>query len=161
VLAREPERGDVVVFKLPRDNRIDYVKRLIGLPGDIIQMRAGVLYINGTEVPQRRVGEFMIREHDGVLRSIPEFEETLPNGVTYRVLDAKPNSPFDNFGPYQVPANHYFMIGDHRDNSTDSRALWGVGPVPFENLLGRVGIIYMSVDDGGRRGLSGRIAWVR
>jgi signal peptidase I len=161
VLAREPERGDVVAFKLPRDNRTDYVKRLIGLPGDIIQMRGGVLYINGTEVPQRRVGEFMTREDGGALQSIPEFEETLPNGVTYRVLDAEPNSPFDNFGPYEVPRNHYFMIGYHRDNSTDSRAMWGVGYVPFENLVGRASIIYMSHDATGGESRTDRLLqWV-
>jgi signal peptidase I len=142
--ASEPERGDVAVFKLPRDNSTDYIKRVIGLPGDEIQMINGVLFINGKAVPKRRVGEFLTREDDGPARRIPEFEETLPNGVKYRVLDSETNGPFDNTSVYRVPAGHYFMMGDNRDNSTDSRAQWGVGFVPFENLVGRAEIIFFS-----------------
>jgi len=144
VLASEPKRGDVVVFKLPRDNSTDYIKRVIGMPGDRIQMRGGVLYINGTEVPKRRVGDFVSYDDAGRPRKIGKYEETLPGGRTYHVLDAEPNGPFDNVGPYDVPAGHYFMMGDNRDNSTDSRALWGVGYVPFENLIGRAEIIFFS-----------------
>ena len=144
VLATAPERGDIAVFKLPRDNSTDYIKRVIGLPGDEIQMRHGVLYINGKEVPKRRVGDFVTREDDGAPRRIPRYEETLPNGVKYTVLDGEQNGPFDNVGPYRVPPGHYFMMGDNRDNSTDSRALWGVGYVPFENFIGRAEIIFFS-----------------
>ena len=103
VLATAPERGDIAVFKLPRDNSTDYIKRVIGLPGDEIQMRHGVLYINGKEVPKRRVGDFVTREDDGAPRRIPRYEETLPNGVKYTVLDGEPNGPFDSVGPYRVP----------------------------------------------------------
>jgi signal peptidase I len=144
IFAGEPRRGDVVVFKLPRDNSTDYIKRLIGLPGDEIQMRGGVLYINGQAVPKRRAGDFVTREDDGVMRRIPQFEETLPNGVTYKVLDSEPSGPFDNTAVYKVPPAHYFMMGDNRDNSTDSRAQWGVGFVPYENLVGRAEIIFFS-----------------
>ena len=151
VLAGEPKQGDVVVFKLPRDNSTDYIKRVVGLPGDEIVVRAGVLFINGKEVPRRRIADFQTREDAGPSRAIPRYEETLPNGVTYSVLDAEPAGPFDNVGPYKVPPGHYFMMGDNRDNSTDSRALWGVGYVPYENLVGRAEIIFFSaaVDEPG------------
>ncbi|MEE9547301.1 MAG: signal peptidase I, partial [Hyphomicrobium sp.] len=122
IFAAEPERGDVVVFKLPRDNSTDYIKRVIGLPGDEIAMSNGVLSINGKEIPKRRTGNFVMEENGGPSRKVPAFEETLPNGVTYTVLDADKNGPFDNVGPYKVPEGHYFMMGDNRDNSTDSRA---------------------------------------
>jgi signal peptidase I len=144
IFGAEPERGDVVVFKLPRDNSTDYIKRVIGLPGDEIVMSHGVLSINGEEVPKRRTGSFVTKVNGGPPRKIPAYEETLPNGVTYTVLDADKNGPFDNVGPYKVPQGHYFMMGDNRDNSTDSRASWGVGYVPFENLIGRAEIIFFS-----------------
>ena len=150
IFAAEPKRGDVVVFKLPRDNSTDYIKRVIGLPGDEITVRGGVLYINDKEVPRHRIGEFATRE-DGPPRPIPAYEETLPNGVKYTILQAVPNGPLDNVGPYKVPPDHYFMMGDNRDNFTDSRASWGVGYVPFENLIGRAEIIFFSaaVDEPG------------
>ena len=144
IFAAEPRRGDVVVFKLPRDNSTDYIKRVIGLPGDEIRVKNGVLSIDGKAVPKVRNGEFVTREDDGLERRVPTFEETLPNGVKYTVLDSEPHGPFDNVGPYEVPPGHYFMMGDNRDNSTDSRALWGVGYVPFENLVGRAEIIFFS-----------------
>ena len=144
IFAAEPKRGDVVVFKLPRDNSTDYIKRVIGLPGDQIDVRGGIVYINGQEVSRRRIGDFVTQEDSGPPRSIPAFEETLPNGVKYTVLDAEENGPFDNVGPYKVPPGHYFMMGDNRDNSTDSRASWGVGYVPYDNLIGRAEIIFFS-----------------
>lgn len=144
VFAAEPKRGDVVVFKLPRDNSTDYIKRVIGLPGDEIEVRQGQLFINGVAVPKVPKGTFTTHE-DGVgTETIPTFTETLPNGVSYTVLDAEPSGPFDNVGPYKVPPGHFFMMGDNRDNSTDSRALWAVGFVPFENLVGRAEIIFFS-----------------
>lgn len=143
IFAAQPERGDVVVFKLPRDNSTDYIKRVIGLPGDEIVVRGGILFINGEEVKRTPAGTFETFE-DGSAETIPRYRETLPNGVSYTVLDAEPNGPFDNVGPYKVPEGHFFMMGDNRDNSTDSRALWGVGYVPFENLIGRAEIIFFS-----------------
>ena len=144
VFAGQPKRGDVAVFKLPRDNTTDYIKRIVGLPGDELQMRNGVLYINGQVVPKTPAGTFVTREDDGPARRIPVFEETLPNGVKYRVLDSEPSGPFDNTGVFKVPPGHYFMMGDNRDNSTDSRARSGVGYVPYENLVGRAEIIFFS-----------------
>ena len=107
-------------------------------------MRGGVLFINGNEVPRQRIGDFVTQEDGGPPRPIPAYEETLPNGVKYTVLDSEEDGPFDNVGPYKVPAGHYFMMGDNRDNSTDSRASWGVGYVPFDNLIGRAEIIFFS-----------------
>ncbi|MEO1205367.1 MAG: signal peptidase I [Pseudomonadota bacterium] len=151
VFSGTPDRGDVVVFKLPRDRETDYIKRVIGLPGDEIVVRGGVVIINGKEVPRTRDGNFETVSDTGRRRSIPQYTETLPNGVTYKVLDADSQGPFDNVGPYTVPAGNYFMMGDNRDNSTDSRALWGVGYVPHENLIGRAEIIFFSgaVDEPG------------
>ena len=145
IFPAEPKRGDVVVFKLPRDNSTDYIKRVIGLPGDEINVRGGVVFINGKEVPRHRIGEFVTRE-DGPPRPIPAYEETLPNGVKYTVLVAEPNGTFENIGPYKVPPGHYFMMGDNRDNSVDSRVL-GVGYVPFENLIGRAALLYSTSPD--------------
>jgi signal peptidase I len=134
-----------------RDNSTDYIKRLIGLPGDEITVRQGVLFINGKEIPRKRIGDFVTQEDAGPPRPIPAYQETLPNGVKYTVLDSEENGPFDNVGPYKVPEGKYFMMGDNRDNSTDSRASWGVGYVPFDNLIGRAEIIFFSaaVDEPG------------
>ncbi len=149
VFAAEPKRGDVAVFKLPRDNSTDYIKRVIGLPGDEVQMREGVLYINGQAIPKVPAGEFLTEEDGAPPRRIPVFEETLPNGVKYKVLDSEPDGPYDNTAPYKVPEGHYFMMGDNRDNSTDSRVRGAVGYVPLENFIGRAEIIFFSaaVDD--------------
>jgi signal peptidase I len=149
VLASEPKRGDVAVFKLPRDNATDYIKRVIGLPGDEINVRQGVVFINNKEVPRVRAGDFYTREDEGTIIKIPVYQETLPNGVKYNVLDRTPNGSLDNAGPYIVPAGHYFMMGDNRDNSTDSRVARdanppGVGYVPLENFVGRADIIFFS-----------------
>ncbi|MEP3477235.1 MAG: signal peptidase I [Hyphomicrobiales bacterium] len=153
VFGNEPKRGDVVVFRLPHDNSQDYIKRVIGLPGDEIEIRGGQLLINGKAVQRRRLEDYILKGKNG-LRNIPQYEEVLPNQVFYRVLETKQNSRWDNVGPYKVPADHYFFLGDNRDNSNDSRGT--VGMVPFENLVGRAEIIFMSVSpDGSSR--SGRI----
>ncbi len=150
VWAEDPERGDVIVFKLPRDNETDYIKRVIGLPGDEIQMIDGVLNINGTPVPKVRVDDYILTEPLGRKRRIARFKETLPNGVSYPVLDATEDSFGDTTEVYKVPEGHFFMMGDNRDNSTDSRFLSEVGFVPFENLVGKAQIIFFSMKSDSR-----------
>ena len=146
ILGSSPERGDIAVFKLPIDNRTDYIKRVIGLPGDEIQMRNSVLYINGTPVPRERIEDFVERDPYGNVRRHPQYLETLSNGVSYTTLDLVPNGLGDNTGVYRVPAGHYFMMGDNRDNSSDSRVPSSVGYVPFENFVGKAQIIFFSTD---------------
>jgi signal peptidase I len=146
VLFRPPQRGDVVVFKLPTDNSTDYIKRVIGLPGDAIQMKDGQLYINDKEVPRRRVGDFLYPEPDGTILPMRQYVETLPNGVQHRIIKFGNNGPLDNTQVYHVPLGDYFMMGDNRDNSEDSRVLSAVGYVPAENLIGKAQFIFFSTN---------------
>lgn len=148
ILGSPPNRGDVVVFKLPRDESTDYIKRVIGLPGDEIQMIDGVLHINGQAVKREDAGYWMDDEGGGRVERVKRWTETLPNGVSYYTLDLVDNGFYDNTPVYKVPADHYFMMGDNRDNSTDSRVLSQVGYVPYENLIGRAQIIFFSVKEG-------------
>lgn len=162
ILGSEPERGDVVVFRHPV-NGSDMIKRLIGLPGDQIQMKAGVLYINGAAAPQVPDGTFEeIFEPQGPMANRPgcanapsmgevcekpRFRETLPNGLTHTVLNIGDATGLpDNTDVYTVPDKHYFFMGDNRDNSTDSR--FTVGFVPEDHLVGRANIIFFSIAEG-------------
>ena len=146
IWSAEPIRGDVIVFKFPPNPKLDYIKRLIGLPGDRIQMINGVLNINGVAVPRVKTGvidDFDVTEETG---PVDVYRETLPNGVSYDTLDINPNSSTDNTREFIVPEGHYFMMGDNRDNSSDSRL--SVGFVPAENLVGRAKRIFFSIDGG-------------
>ena len=148
VLGSQPERGDIAVFKLPRDNATDYIKRVVGLPGDRIQVLDGILHINDDPVAREQIDDFVDVAVNGREFRARRFRETLPNGVSYEVLDTDDNALFDNTGVYTVPPNHYFMMGDNRDNSTDSRAQNFVGFVPFENFVGRAEVIFFSIREG-------------
>jgi len=147
IWATDPDRGDVVVFKLPRDNETDYIKRVIGLPGDEIQMIHGVLQINGKSVEKVKIDDYVVNEPAGRERHMARYKETLPNGVSYPVLDLVNDGFGDNTEVYKVPEAHFFMMGDNRDNSTDSRFLSEVGFVPFVNLVGKAQVIFFSIDE--------------
>lgn len=143
IFGSEPERGDIVVFRFPPNPDIDYIKRVVGLPGDRIQMIDGVLNINGQPVPKQQDGTFTSDYRLDPGSDVPVFRETLDNGITYDTLDQSPTSRGDNTREFIVPDGHYFMMGDNRDNSLDSR--FDVGFVPAENLIGRASIIFFSL----------------
>lgn len=143
ILEGVPERGDVAVFKLPSDNSTDYIKRIIGLPGDRIQVIEGILQINGEAVKRRQIEDYV----SGSGFAIPQYIETLPNGVEHRILEQQGDQGgLDNTDVYVVPAGHYFAMGDNRDNSKDSRVLNEVGYIPAENLVGRAEFLFFSTD---------------
>jgi len=151
ILERTPKRGDIVVFKLPTDGSTDYIKRLIGLPGDRIQMRGGVLYINDQAVSLAPRGDYLEKDPMGNAIQIRQFRETMPGGVSYNVLDMLMDGPVDDTGIFTVPQGHVFMMGDNRDNSSDSRVPnGGVGFVPMENLVGRAEFLFFSTDGSAR-----------
>jgi signal peptidase I len=145
-------RGDIVVFKLPRDNHTDYIKRVIGLPGDRIQMKDGVVWLNGAPLPRQELAPVTETSPFGFSHQVERFRETLPGGKTYVTNDYGPDGDVDNTGVYVVPPKHYFMMGDNRDNSQDSRypESIGVGYVPEENLEGKAQIILLSWNDKAR-----------
>jgi len=148
IFARPPERGDVIVFKLPRDTSENYVKRLIGMPGDRVQMQGGRLYINGALVPRRDAGTYTTKV-SGQSWAVRRYIETLPGGREHNTLEISDSAAADTTPEFVVPPGHYFMMGDNRDNSLDSRAAaahGGVGFVPAENLIGRVDRVMYSRD---------------
>ena len=142
----EPARGDVVVLRVPKDDSVDYVKRVVGLPGDRIQVRQGVLTINDAAVKREQIADFVGGDSCGedAAGKVKRWRETLPNGVSYEVLDCVENGFLDNTRIFEVPSGQFFVLGDNRDNSTDSRVA-NFGTIPFDHLVGRVGMIYFSV----------------
>jgi signal peptidase I len=141
-----PARGDIVVFTLPRDPATTYVKRVIGLPGEQVQMKNGVLYINGQAVPTADAGTYTPVANDEPEKAGKLKRETLSNGVSYTILDLVENGFYDNTPVYPVPAGSYFMLGDNRDNSNDSRVLSQFGYIPRANVIGQIGMIFWSSD---------------
>jgi len=169
LFGRVPARGDVVVFKNPADDRTNYIKRVIGLPGDRVGMRGGELILNGTAVPHLRVADLLVpvtpaspcrpqrglrlaaeRQPDGNLACrYPRYRETLPGGRSYDVLDLGDVPAADDVAPRLVPAGRYFLLGDNRDRSADSRftvSAGGIGMVPAENVVGRALMLFFSSD---------------
>ena len=145
ILSNKPERGDIVVFKTPADNRTDYIKRLIGLPGDQVQFLDSNLYINNSEVVKSRLSssdKIYCGTYD---LDVYTFEENLPNGIKHKSVYLK-NFPYDNSDPFVVPDDHYFILGDNRDCSKDSRFLSSVGYVHKDNLVGKAQFIFFSSD---------------
>jgi signal peptidase I len=147
ILASAPARGDIVVFRHSRDPANVLIKRVIGLPGDRIQMVDGVLHINGRAVERERMTDY-IDDEDGREQRVKRWRETLPNGVSYTTLDLVEGSLLDDTRIYDVPSDHYFMMGDNRDDSADSRMLSELGYVPFENIVGRARIVFLSFGNG-------------
>jgi signal peptidase I len=150
VFEATPERGDVAVFKLPSDNSTDYIKRIIGLPGDRIQVVRGILHINDKAVERRRVGNYIDRDEWGNRITYAKYIETLPNGKQHFIIEKSDNGNLDNTPVYRVPSGHYFALGDNRDNSLDSRVLNHVGYVPAENLVGRADLLFLSLNGNAR-----------
>lgn len=142
----EPKRGDIAVFKQPFNDSTDYIKRIVGLPGDRIQVIQGILNINGTPVERKNAQEFRYRDGDGNLRLPYLYREVLPGGREHDIIEMNDFGFLDNTPVYSVPENHYFMMGDNRDNSQDSRVLREVGFVPRENLVGRAEVLFFSID---------------
>lgn len=150
IFGKMPERGDVAVFKLPRDNKTDYIKRVIGLPGDTIQMIGGILHINGQPVKRDRIEDYVTQDSLGRTIRIAQYNETLPNGAIHHIIEESDSGPLDNTPAYKVPDGHVFMMGDNRDNSLDSRVPAQVGYVPLENLVGRAEFLFFSLAEGTR-----------
>lgn len=148
LLARSPARGDVVVFRRPNDPSVAWVKRVVGLPGDTVQVRSGQVFINGHAVKRTPLG--MTQDHDAPERQVLAVRETLGDGRDYVTYDGGPSQPGDDTDVYRVPTGRYFVMGDNRDNSLDSRwpAEVGVGLLPAENIIGRAEIVLASWEPG-------------
>ena len=153
-----PKRGDIAVFKFPGDNKTDYIKRIIGLPGDTISVNDGIVFVNNKELTRKRIGEFQDMHRNGYLEKFDLIEEKNTEGKKYLVLDDKafdgiinPNANeniFDvnNTKNYTVPNDHFFVMGDNREHSSDSRILSQVGYVPKNNLVGKAALIFLSIE---------------
>jgi signal peptidase I len=146
IFFEEPKRGDVMVFKLPTDNKTDYIKRIVGLPGDLIQLKKSVLFINDKAVKRERTKDFIELAGPNIYSRTPRYLETFPEGSSHHVLEVTENSIYDSTPVYKVPEGHYFAMGDNRDRSRDSRFLKDVGYIPRENLVGRAEFLFFSID---------------
>lgn len=146
ILSAEPKRGDIAVFKLPSDTRIDYIKRVVGLPGDVIKMQNGRLYINGEQVRRELLDVTVEMDSAGRERRTNIYREYLPDTAPHIIYEESDRGPLDNTAEYHVPEGHFFMMGDNRDNSQDSRVTNLVGPVPLDHFVGRAERLFFSTN---------------
>lgn len=146
LLGKEPARGDVAVFKLPRDNSTDYIKRIVGLPGDKVQVRSGLLYINGVAVDRRKLAQPILENYVRPLPSVVDYLEKFPDGHEHIIREEGDDMGLDDTDVFTVPDGHYFAMGDNRDNSQDSRTA-NVAFIPADNLVGRAEMLFFSIDD--------------
>lgn len=146
IFASEPERGDVAVFRQPKQTNIDYIKRIVGLPGDRIQVKQGILYINKEPVIRDRVGISQVEDVFGRLGNYTLYKEILPGNVDHYIIERSDEERLDNTPVFVVPEGHVFAMGDNRDNSQDSRAMAMVGFVPMDNLIGKAQFIFFSTN---------------
>ena len=144
LFGRLPARGDVAVFRLPADPDQDYIKRIVGLPGDQVQMVGGVLTINGAPVERAPMADVVVDDGDGKL-AFRRFIETLPGGAPHEIMQERDDGPLDDTSIYVVPDGHVFAMGDNREHSQDSRMLTKVGYIPLENLVGRADLRFFSI----------------
>ena len=146
LFGKYPKRGDVAVFKFTQNTRIDYIKRIVGLPGDTVQVKDGILYLNNTAIDRKLKGPWRAKDRNNIMQTYTRYEENLSDNFIYDVLDATPNGMLDNTDIYTVPAGHIFAMGDNRDQSSDSRILSQLGFIPFDHLVGKAQIIFYSRD---------------
>ena len=148
IFGSTPKRGDVVVFKNMHDDYVDYIKRIVGLPGDHIQVRGGTLYVNGQPAVRKPLGDILAVDEGGSSMAEKEYQETLPGGPEHLIAKMTDEGPQNNTQEYVVPPGNLFAMGDNRDNSLDSRFMdgRGVGFLPIENLVGKAQFIFFSVD---------------
>jgi signal peptidase I len=146
MMADKPERGDVIVFRLPSNTSVDYIKRVVGLPGETVQVISGRLYINDKMISRRPVGMTEYDTGNGGRSRVMEYVETLPGGIEHTIYEESDDQPLDNTEKFTIPEGHYFMMGDNRDNSSDSRVMDLVGFVPFDNMVGRAEFIFFSTN---------------
>ena len=146
ILSNTPERGDVVVFKTPENNRTDYIKRVIGLPGDKIEIKNGIIFINGSEILRKKLNDFIDTDNKTSNRRVRMYNEYFYN-KEINILDITDNGIADNTQLFNVPENHFFVMGDNRDNSQDSRFISTVGFIPYENLVGKAQFIFFSLEN--------------
>ncbi len=146
ILSKIPERGDIVVFKTPENNRTDYIKRVIGLPGDEIKISKGSIIINGDKIFRKKIKDFIDNDNNVSSKRVRSYKEFFYD-IEFDVLDLVDNGMADNTQIYKVPNNHFFVLGDNRDNSQDSRFLSSVGFIPFQNLVGKAQFIFFSLEN--------------
>ncbi len=146
IFSNTPERGDVVVFKTPENNRTDYIKRVIGLPGDKIEIINGIIFINGSEILRKKINDFIDTDNKTSNKRVRMYNEYFFN-KEINILDITDNGIADNTQLFNVPENHFFVMGDNRDNSQDSRFISTVGFIPYENLVGKAQFIFFSLEN--------------